>query len=60
MFVQFSLFCFLLWLLFNRIGILINSRVFRELLKVGIALVLQCGMVLIISVVRFSKGPNLC
>ena len=60
MFVQFTLIDFYYGFCLILLSILINLRVIREPLKVGIALVLQCGMVLFISVVRFSKGPKLC
>ena len=52
MFVQSSLF-FFLWLLFRLLCILINSRDIHG--RWVFALVLQCGMVLFISVVRLSR-----
>ena len=52
MFVQSSLFGFL-WLLFRLLCILINSCDIHG--RWVFALVFQCGMVLFISVVRFSR-----
>ena len=52
MFVQSCLFSFL-WLLFRLLCILINSRDIHG--RSVFALVLQCGMVLFISIVRCSR-----